>query len=420
MQLEEFEGEAVGACELLLFALGDETNDVCDLVIGGLGDTVAEGTELFVGDLDGVGPQVIGPLIGWLEARRELALLAEGVEEIEDEDGRVVAVDEQAETDEGDGPDGDGILGVHAKLLPFFGIDDVVSGGAEDELGDLGMDEVCDAEEDAARLCVVGMEKVLGGHRAVIGSSLSGSIGDLLQLGLNGMGGVVLALVGVLIESLEEIGEEHWHVGDELALDQGVGDTLGGVEVLDGDGFVEAASDLFVGLAGGIVTDIVLAAEATEVTHNNNNNAVERGNIIVQLVDGVEESIPFFELDQGLAAAECEILWAQMEEGDRIEVVALADGVGGECVQQFICVCFDEKGADTLLHIVIRGGGRRRRSGRSTKGEDFLLERRRIRQVNRMQVAMDFEVFDGLLPDRMEGVYYDVLIIIISELAFAC
>ena len=63
MQLEEFEGEAVGACELLLFALGDEANDVCDLVIGGLGDTVAEGTEIFVGDLDGVGPQVIGPLI---------------------------------------------------------------------------------------------------------------------------------------------------------------------------------------------------------------------------------------------------------------------------------------------------------------------------------------------------------------------
>ena len=419
MQLEEFEGEAVGACELLLFALGDETNDVCDLVIGALGDTVAEGTELFVGDLDGVGPQVIGPLIGWLEARRELALLAEGVEEIEDEDGRVVAVDEQAETDEGDGPDGDGILGVHAKLLPFFGIDDVVSGGAEDELGDLGMDEVCDAEEDAARLCVVGMEKVLGGH--YVGSSLSGSIGDLLQLGLNGMGGVVLALVGVLIESLEEIGEEHWHVGDELALDQGVGDTLGGVEVLDGDGFVEAASDLFVGLAGGIVTDIVLAAEATEVTHNNAVEIIIIGNtMIVQLVDGVEESIPFFELDQGLAAAECEILWAQMEEGDRIEVVALADGVGGECVEQFICVGFDEKGADTLLHIVIRG---RRRSGRSAKGEDFLLERRRIRQVNRMQVAMDFEVFDGLLPDRMEGVYYDVLImiliIIISELAFA-
>ena len=143
--------------------------------------------------------------------------------------------------------------------------------------------------------------------------------------------------------------------------------------------------------------------------------------MIVQLVDGVEESIPFFELDQGLAAAECEILWAQMEEGDRIEVVALADGVGGECVEQFICVGFDEKGADTLLHIVIRGGGGRRRSGRSTKGEDFLLERRRIRQVNRMQVAMDFEVFDGLLPDRMEGVYYDVLImILISELAFAC
>ena len=161
MVLEEFEGEAVGACELLLFAFGDEANDVCDFVIGALSDTVAEGTELVVCDLDGVGPQVIGPLIGWLEARRELALLAEGVEEIEDEDGLVAAVDEQAETDEGDGPDGDGILCVHAKLLPYFGIDDVVGGGAEDELGDLGMDEVCDAEEDAARLCV-GIEKLLG------------------------------------------------------------------------------------------------------------------------------------------------------------------------------------------------------------------------------------------------------------------
>ena len=68
-----------------------------------------------------------------------------------------------AEADEGDGPDhSDGILGVNANLLPFFSIDEALGGGAEDELGDLGMDEVLDTEADAARLCVVGVEERLG------------------------------------------------------------------------------------------------------------------------------------------------------------------------------------------------------------------------------------------------------------------
>ena len=44
---------------------------------------------------------------------------------------------------------------------------------------------------------------------------------------------------------------------------------LGSVEVLGCDSFLEFASDLLVRLAGGIVTDIVLAAGPAEVIEDN-------------------------------------------------------------------------------------------------------------------------------------------------------
>ena len=85
------------------------------------------------------------------------------------------------------------------------------------------------------------------------------------------------------------------------------------VEVLDGDSSFEFASDLLVRLAGGILTDIVFAADAAEVTKDNL-HAVQISNII-QFADCLVESAPFFELNKGLAEAEREVLSAQAKEG---------------------------------------------------------------------------------------------------------
>ena len=135
----------------------------------------------------------------------------------------------------------------------------------------------------------------------------------------------------------------------------------------------------------------------------------------------LEEPLPSFMLDQGLATAEREVLGAQTEEGGRIEVVAVADSVCCEGVQQFVFDDFDEKARSEGCRYAAscRSLFRIWESG-SEECKHFLLERRQILQVNSVQFAVIFEMLDGFPPDHVKSGHELVFVCtLLSKLAFS-